>query len=193
MNADMNKPFEGRTAPRRVSGSHTIQSPFRSLFFSSPSTPDTPDSDTTVPLPPELVAEQAQMLRRQISQSENGGSPLTTQYLARMDPELVATQAQMFRWQISQSENGGSSPSTQYLARMEHLLREEIRLYEQRISCLRATVPEDLDTIPCMTSCPLRTLIYGRYEHDPAQEVRSTKEQISLIERHISVLKAGLD
>ncbi len=77
---------------------------------------------------------------------------------------------------------------------MEHLLREQIRFHEQRISCcLRATLPEELDTIPRTTSYPHRTLIYGRYEHDPAQEVRSTEEQISLIERHISVLKAGLD
>ena len=193
MNADMKKPFEERTAPRRVSGSHTIQSPFRLLFFSSPSTPDTPDSDTTVPLPPELVAEQAQILRQQMRQSENGGSPLTTQYLARMDPELVAEQAQMLRRQISQSENGGSPLTTQYLARMEHILREEIRLYEQRISCLRYTISEALDTIPRMTSYPHRMLIYGRYEHDPAQKVRSTEEQISLIERYISILKAGLD
>ena len=159
MNADMKKPFEERTAPRRVSGSHTIQSPFWLLFFSFPSTPDTPDSDTTVPLPPELVAEQAQILRQQMRQSENGGSPLTTQYLARM----------------------------------EHILREEIRLYEQWISCLRYTISEALDTIPRMTSYPHRMLIYGRYEHDPAQKVRSTKEQISLIERYISILKAGLD
>ncbi len=99
----------------------------------------------------------------------------------------------MLRRQISLSENGSSPLTTQYLARLEHSLREEMHLHKRWISRLRANLPEELDTICRMTSYPHRMLIYGRYEHYAEQEVRSTEEQIALIEHHISVLKAGLD
>jgi hypothetical protein len=129
-------------------------SPLHSLHSSSVSTPDT---DATVPLPPQYVAEQARILRRQISNPQNA-----------------------------------CALSVQALTKMEDTVNDQILHSEQRISCLRANLPEELEIICRMTSCPRRRFCYGRYDEFAALEVQETEQKIAQIQLDINKLMTGL-
>jgi hypothetical protein len=75
---------------------------------------------------------------------------------------------------------------------MEDTLNDQILHLEQQIACLMANLPEELEIICRMTSCPRRRFCYRRYDKFAALEVQETNQKIAQIQQDINKLKAGL-